>query len=108
MKDDYLKFVFPENVDKDYAVWMGYTLKDLGKLIVIVLALLVLIAIPPYAIWWVIVKVFLSLIVLVIIMAIMTIRPIPSRKNIRFTQHLKTINKFNHRQKLFFIKGKKQ
>ena len=92
MKDDYLKFVFPENVDKDYAVWMGYTLKDLGKLIVIVLALLVLIAIPPYAIWWVIVKVFLSLIVLVIIMAIMTIRPIPSRKNIRFTQHLKTIN----------------
>lgn len=108
MKDDYLKFVFPENVDKDYAVWMGYTLKDLGKLIVIVLALLVLIAIPPFAIWWVIAKVFLSLIVLVIIMAIMTIRPIPSRKNIRFTQHIRNMNKFNNRQKLFFIKGKKQ
>ena len=108
MKDDYLKFVFPENVDKDYAVWMGYTLKDLGKLIVIVLALLVLIAIPPFAIWWVIAKVFLSLIVLVIIMAIMTIRPIPSRKNIRYTQHIRNMNKFNNRQKLFFIKGKKQ
>lgn len=105
--DDDLKFVFPENVDKDYTVWMGYTLKDLARLVPIVIGCVIFIIIPPNTLWWMVVKITIALMVLISVMAIMTIRPIANRKNITFIQHFKLQQKFNHRQRLFFIKSRK-
>ena len=51
------EFIFPENVDKDYGIWKDYTLKDFGYAALAGLVGLIFIAIPPYGLILVLIKI---------------------------------------------------
>ncbi|UOX35740.1 conjugal transfer protein [Weissella cibaria] len=100
------EFIFPENVEKEYGVWRDYTLKDIGYLALTVGAGLAFVAVPPYGVYFTVFKIVLVIIAMTIVMAILTIKPISSRRNIRVRDYLKTRRQYNASQKLFFLKTK--
>lgn len=100
------EFIFPENVEKEYGVWRDYTLKDIGYLALTVGAGLAFVAVPPYGMYFTVFKIVLVIIAMTIVMAILTIKPISSRRNIRVRDYLKTRRQYNASQKLFFLKPK--
>lgn len=100
------EFIFPENVDKDYGIWKDYTLKDFGYAALAGLVGLIFIAIPPYGLILVLIKIVIVVLAMTIVMAILTIKPISSRRNIRVRDYLKTRRQYNASQKLFFLKPK--
>lgn len=75
------EFIFPENVDKDYGIWKDYTLKDFGYAALAGLVGLIFIAIPPYGLILVLIKIVIVVLAMTIVMAILTIRPVAARKN---------------------------
>ena len=100
------EFIFPENVDKDYGIWKDYTLKDFGYGILTLLVGLAFVAVPPYGIIFILGKIVIVVIAMTVVMAILTIKPISSRRNIRVRDYLKTRRQYNASQKLFFLKPK--
>ena len=98
------EFIFPENVDKDYGIWKDYTLKDFGYGILTLLCGLVFIVLPPYPLFFVLGKIIIVVIAMTVVMAILTIKPISSRKNIKVRDHLRLKRKYSHSQKLYYLK----
>lgn len=101
------KFVFPENVESGYGIFLGITLKELVLYLAppIVVGLIV-VALPPHNVWLMLFKLMLLLIVLIIILAFLSSRPIRHRPNIRFQDYLKLRNQYGSRQKLFYVRKK--
>ena len=102
------EFIFPENVDKDYGIWKDYTLKDFGYGILTLLCGLVFIVLPPYPLFFVLGKIIIVVIAMTVVMAILTIKPISSRKNIKVRDHLRLKRKYSHSQKLYYLKPQKR
>lgn len=102
------EFIFPENVDKDYGIWKDYTLKDFGVAGLAGLIGLILIAIPPYGLILVLVKIVIIVLAMTVVMAILTIRPVAARKNIKVRDHFKVKRHYANSQKLFYLKPKKR
>lgn len=102
------KFIFPENVESGYGIFLGITLKELlFYLVPPVVVGLIVIALPPHNVWLLLFKLMLLLIVLIIILAFLSSRPVRHRPNIRFQDYLKLRNQFTNRQKLFYVRKKK-
>ena len=95
------EFIFPENVDKDYGIWKDYTLKDFGVAGLAGLVGLIFIAIPPYGLILVLIKI-------VIVVLAITIRPVAARKNIKVRDNFKLKRRYANGQKLFYLKPKKR
>lgn len=102
------EFIFPENVDKDYGIWKDYTLKDFGYAALAGLVGLIFIAIPPYGLILVLIKVVIVVLAMTIVMAILTIRPVAARKNIKVRDNFKLKRHYANSQKLFYLKPKKR
>ncbi|MBC1248118.1 conjugal transfer protein [Listeria booriae] len=97
------EFIFPENVDSKYGVFLGLGLLELVKYILpLVIGGFLFIAIPPYNVGWMITKIILVLIIGVIAFGLLAARPIKARPNIRIQDHLKIKSQYKKRQKLFF------
>lgn len=102
------EFIFPENVEKEYGVWRDYTLKDIGYLALTVGAGLAFVAVPPYGVYFTVFKIVLVIIAMTIVMAILTIRPVAARKNIKVRDNFKLKRRYANGQKLFYLKPKKR
>lgn len=104
------KFIFPRNVESSYNLIPGLTGMDIIKYISIPLIISVFIlVIPPYNILglW-IVKIILAVIFLACGFILAIARPVKYRSNIRCVEHIKSIISFKSRQKMFFLKPKKE
>lgn len=102
------KFIFPENIDSKYSIFLGLSLKEL--LIYVLPALvvgLVIIAFPPYSFYGVFIKLFVVLIIITIIIAVISSNPIKDRPNVRLLPYLKLKRQYNKRQNLYFKEIKK-
>lgn len=93
------EFIFPENVDKDYGIWKDYTLKDFGYAALAGLVGLIFIAIPPYGLILVLIKIVIVVLAMTIVMAILTIRPVAARKNIKVRDNFKLKRHYANVQK---------
>lgn len=102
------EFIFPENVTKDYGIWKDYTLKDFGIMFLAFLICLIFVFLPPYNIFWILTKVILVVIAMTAVMAVLTLRPVKSRKNISQLQYLRMKKKYKQSQKLYFLSERKQ
>ncbi|MDN6167027.1 MAG: conjugal transfer protein [Tetragenococcus koreensis] len=102
------EFTFPENVDKDFGIWKDYTLKDFTIAGIALIACLALFAIPPYTIVLILAKVAITLLAMTVVMAILTIRPIKYRKNIKVRDNLNLKRRYKQSQKLYFLEPKKR
>ena len=98
------EFVFPENVDKEYGIWKGYTLRDFGY----VGFGLLLWVIPPYGPIIMTIKLFVVILAVTIVMALLTLRPVSGRRNIKIRQWFNTQQRYARSQKLYFLAPKKQ
>lgn len=103
------KFVFPENVESGYGIFLGITLRELAIYILppTVIGFIIL-ALPPHNVWLMLFKLMLILIVLIMILAFLSSRPIRYRQNIRFQDYLKLRTNYKQRQKLFYTRKKKE
>ncbi|KKE78663.1 conjugal transfer protein [Bacilli bacterium] len=103
------EFIFPDNVESGYNLIKGVTVKTFFTVLLpfIVIGGLI-IAIPPYSLVFVLIRVFIALIVVTIGFAVVVSRPIKSRENITVIHHLKFLREYNKRQKLFYISTKKK
>lgn len=103
------EFIFPENVNKDFGVWKDYTLKDILTIILptFVLAILIII-LPPHNLVLMVVKIFGCLIIVTSVIAFIGVKPVKARPNITLRQHTKMKKEYSDRQKLFYIKARKQ
>ena len=102
------EFVFPENVNKDFGVWHGFTLKDIGVMLGVLAIGLLLFLIPPYNLLLVIIKIVIVAVAMTIVMAILSIKPIKSRKNIKMSDLHKIRKAYRKSQKLYYIAPKKK
>ncbi|MDN6496713.1 MAG: conjugal transfer protein [Tetragenococcus koreensis] len=102
------EFTFPENVDKDFGIWKDYTLKDFTIAGIALIACFALFAIPPYTIVLILAKVAITLLAMTVVMAILTIRPIKYRKNIKVRDNLNLKRRYKQSQKLYFLEPKKR
>lgn len=102
------EFIFPENVTKDYGIWKDYTLKDFGIMFLAFLICLIFVFLPPYNIFWILTKVILVVIAMTAVMAVLTLRPVKSRKNISQLQYLRMKKKYKQSQKLYFLSKRKR
>lgn len=102
------EFIFPENVNKEFGVWKDYTLKDILTVILpTILVGLVFIVITPNVLWFAFLKWALFFIVLTVVLAIITVKPIKSRPNITLRRHFTMKREYDKNQKLFYLKPTK-
>lgn len=103
------EFIFPENVNKDFGVWHGFTLKDIMILLSVLAIGLLLFFIPPYkSIIWLFIKIVIVAVAMTFVMAILSVRPIKSRRNIKVSDIYKIRKKYRSSQKLYFIAPQKK
>lgn len=103
------EFIFPENVNKDFGVWHGFTLKDIMILLSVLAIGLLLFFIPPYnSLIWLFIKIVIVAIAMTFVMAILSVRPIKSRRNIKVSDIYKIRKKYRNSQKLYFIAPQKK
>lgn len=103
------KFVFPENVNSSYGVFLGLSLKELAVYILPVLLMgVVLFALPPYTIRPTLIKGTVLIIFLTIVLAVISSRPVAYRNNIKLVQHMQMKRNYKNRQHLFFKERNKR
>lgn len=103
------KFIFPENVESSYGVIMGLTLKELILYVAPFFIFgMVIIALPPHSIAYMLIKIMVVLLAITILLAILVARPVKSRPNIRYSQFLRQRKSYKTRQKLFYTEPKKK
>jgi len=107
--DEQKKFTFPENVNKSYDVFLGLGVRDI-VLFIAPIAVIGIISffIPPQTVTSTIVKLLVTTVLLTIVIAVLTSKPVKYRNNIRLTQYLKMRKAYDNRQKLYFIDTKKE
>lgn len=102
-------FIFPDNVESGYNLIKGVTVKSFFTVFLpFLLVGVVVVIIPPYSITIVLIRLFIALLIVTVGLAITVARPIKSRQNITVVQHLKFLQSYNRRQKLFYIVPKKK
>lgn len=102
------KFIFPENIDSKYNVFLGLSLREILIYVVpAVIVGLVFIAFPPHNFTAIIIKVFISIIVVTMVIAIISSNPIKDRPNVRLIPYMKLKGQYSKRQNLYFKKTKR-
>ena len=103
------EFIFPRNVSKDYGVFKDYTVKDILTIILPTFLIgAVIVALPPYNVVVMIIKVILFLIAMTLVLALIAVKPIKERPNITVRYFYSIRKKYNNMQKLYFLKPKKR
>ncbi|RND41251.1 conjugal transfer protein [Lacticaseibacillus paracasei] len=97
------EFIFPENVNKDYGVWKDYTIKDIGIGLAGGLVGIVLLVLPPYNPWLLAIKFVVVLLALVSLAAILTVKPVAARKNIKVRDMYQTKARYRRSQKRYYL-----
>lgn len=69
---------------------------------------LLFIILPPYNLILVLTKIVIVVLAMTIVMAILTIKPVNARKNIKVRDYLKTRSQYAKSQKLYFLKPQKR
>lgn len=101
------KFIFPENIDSKYTVFLGLSLREILIYVVpAVIVGLVFIAFPPHTFTAIIIKVFISIIVITMVIGIISSNPIKDRPNVRLIPYMKLKRQYSKRQNLYFKKTK--
>ncbi|WP_079524950.1 MULTISPECIES: hypothetical protein [Halobacillus] len=100
-------FIFPEEVESDYNIITGISLKNfVTKVLPFALIGVGIVLIPPYPLWLLIIRGVIGLIVGSIGFALVLMKPIRERMNITLLQWLKYQQDYKNRQKLFYTKTK--
>ncbi|AUJ31011.1 MAG: conjugal transfer protein [Liquorilactobacillus hordei] len=102
------EFIFPENVNKNYGVWKDYTVADIGWIILAVIVAVIIVVLPPTGIAFILFKICLGVIGVTIVMAVLTIRPVTSRKNIKVRDLYRIRKKYYQSQKRYYLAPKKR
>ena len=103
------KFVFPENVNSSYGVFLGLSLKELAVYVLPVLLVgVILFIIPPYTIKPILTKATVLIILLTIVLDVVSSRPVAYRNNIKLVQHMQMKRNYKNRQHLFFKERNKR
>lgn len=98
------EFIFADNVNSSYGAFLGLNLKDLVRLVPSFLISVLLLAIPPYTVTFLGVKLFLFFLINVAAIAIAVSRPVKYRSNITLQQYLSFKQQYQNRQKLFYVR----
>lgn len=101
-------FVFPENIQSNYSVIFGLTLKELFLFVLpsIIIGILILL-IPPYNLMGFMIKTFFAVLIVTITIATITSSPVKYRDNIKLIPYLKLKRGYDKRQQLYFKEVKK-
>ncbi|MBC1228615.1 conjugal transfer protein [Listeria booriae] len=103
------EFIFPENVESKYGIFLGLGIMELLKYILpVAFGGILFIAIPPYNIGWLITKILMVLFMVVIAFGLLAARPVKARPNIRIQDDLKMKSQYKKRQKVFYKKREKR
>lgn len=103
------RFTFPENVDSSYDVFMGLTLKEVTFYVVPSFLIgIIFVALPPHSFIVTLFKIVIVLMAVVIVIALLSSRPVKSRPNIRFGAFMKQKQEFSKRQKVYYLAPKKR
>src|SRR5699024_46998 len=101
------KFIFPENVDSSYGIFLGLSLRELLIYVLqIFIVGIVFVTLPPHGLYHIITKIIIEVIIMTINLAELSTRPVRYKNNKRLKPHLKMKAKYNSRQHLFFKKPK--
>src|SRR5699024_3944968 len=101
------KFIFPENVDSSYGIFLGLSLRELLIYVLPIFILgIVFVTLPPHGLYPILTKAMIVVLIMTVILAVLSTRPVKSRNNVRLIPHLKTTAKYKSRHHLFFKKPK--
>ena len=98
------EFIFADNVNSSYGAFFGLNLKDLVSLAPSFLLSVLLLAVPPYTLVFMGIKLFLFFLINVAAIAIKVSRPVRYRSNITLQQYLIFKRQYQNRQKLYYIR----
>lgn len=102
------KISFPDNVNSTYGAFIGLSLKELATYILPISFFgLLLLAIPPYKLWLLGLKLIIVLLLLTLAFALISAKPIKHRQNITMQTYLTHKRNYRSRQKRFYIKKRK-
>lgn len=108
-KEDAKFFVFPENVDSSYGVFLGLSIKELVLYVLpVVVVGLIFIVLPPHSMTFILTKVIIVVFLLTIDLAVLSSKPVAYRNNIKLTHYLKMKSNYSKRQHLFFKEKQKR
>lgn len=101
------KFIFPENVDSSYGIFLGLSLRELLIYVLPIFILgIVFVTLPPHGLYPILTKAIIVVLIMTVILAVLSTRPVKYRNNVRLIPHLKMKAKYKSRQHLFFKKPK--
>ena len=102
-------FLFPENVDSSYGVFLGLSIKEVLVYVLPSLVVgLIFIFLPPHHFKFVLTKVILVVFLLTIVLAVLSSKPVNYRSNVKLTDYLRMKGKYSKRQHLFFKEKRKR
>ena len=108
-KEEAKTFIFPENVDSSYGVFLGLSIKELVLYVLPVIVVgLIFIVLPPHAFTFILTKIIIVVFLLTITLAVLSSKPVAHRTNIKLTQYLKMKSNYSKRQHLFFKEKRKR
>lgn len=99
------RFTFPEDIQSDYNIANGISLKSF-VFIILPFALIGVgvVLIPPYTVLLVVIRLIIGVLIAFIGLAIVIAKPITERQNITILRWLKYQQEYKNRQKLYYIK----
>src|SRR5699024_8138223 len=101
------KFIIPENVDSSYGIFFDLSLRELLIYVLTIFSLgIVYVTLPPYCLYSILSKAIIAVLIMIVILAVLSKRPVKYRNNVRLIPHLKMKAKYKSRQHLFFKKPK--
>lgn len=102
------EFIFADNVNASYGAFFGLNLKDLAGLVPSFFLSLLVLAVPPYTVLFMGIKLFLFFFINVAAIAIKVSRPVKYRNNITLQRYLGFKKDYQNRQKLYYIRPVKK
>jgi len=103
------EFIFPENITSDYGVILGLSLKEVLFYVLPTVAIgAFVLFIPPYSLKVIMIELIIFVLILTIIIAVLTSKPVKGRSNIRLPNHIKMKREYSNRQHIFFLDKKKK
>src|SRR5699024_6525248 len=101
------EILFPETVDSSYAILLGLSL---GELLIYVLQIsivaIVFVTLPPHGLYPILTQAIIVILIMTVILAVLSTRPVKYRNNVRLIPSIKMKAKYKSRQHLIFKKPK--
>lgn len=103
----------PRNVDPSYKIVLNLNGKELAivsipTIVYFVIAFTIIILFKLTSIFMIMTAVILGLILFLTVYGLLTMKPIPSKENIRMIDHIKQQQTFSKRQKVYFYASREE